>query len=189
MNGPRGNPGLFFCFEFYEDKAYNPSQKGECFMMLFTLSLTFAAIVIHLILMKKRSAKKILEVILLYLLVIAFGIGSLTAGAFHVFNGPATAKMIGWAPGSPFQYEVGVADIAFGLVCVLCLFFRGSFWLAAILANSFFLFGAMIGHVRSLAESGNTAAYNIGPNIIFSDLILPLAMIGLYIAYSRINRS
>ena len=156
-------------------------------MMLFMLGVTFAAIIIHIVLMKKRSTKKILEVILLYLLVITFGLGSLTAGAFHVFNGPATAKMIGWAPGSPFQYEVGVADMAFGLVCVLCLFVRGNFWLAAIIANSFFLFGCMIGHVRSLTESGNLAAYNIGPNIIFSDFILPLVVILLYIAYSRIK--
>jgi len=156
-------------------------------MTIFLLSITLIAIIVHLLLMKKRSAKKIIEVILLYLLVIAFGLGSLTAGAFHVFNGPATAKMIGWAPGSPFQYEVGIADMAFGLVCVLCLFVRGTFWLAAIIANSFFLFGCMIGHVRSLAESGNLAAYNIGPNIIFSDFIMPLVVIGLYIAYRRLK--
>ncbi len=156
-------------------------------MMIFMLSVTLAAIVVHLLLMKQRTTKKILEVILLYALVITFGLGSLTAGAFHVFNGPATAKMIGWAPGSPFQYEVGIADMAFGLVCVLCLFVRGTFWLAAIIANSFFLFGCMIGHLRSLAESGNLAAYNIGPNIIFSDLVLPLVVIGLYIAYRRIE--
>ena len=155
-------------------------------MMLLTLTVAIAAIIIHILLMKQRSAKKVIEIILLYLLVIAFGLGSIVAGAFHVFNGPATAKMIGWQPGSPFQYEVGVADMAFGLVCVLCIFFRGTFWLAAILANSFFLFGCMIGHVRSLAESGNLAAYNIGPNIIFSDFILPLVVIGLYIVYQKL---
>jgi len=156
-------------------------------MNIFLLIITLIAIIIHLLLMKKRSAKKITEVILFYLLVITFGLGSLVAGAFHVFNGPATAKMIGWAPGSPFQYEVGIADMAFGLVCVLCLFVRGTFWLAAIIANSFFLFGCMIGHVRSLAESGNLAAYNIGPNIIFSDFIMPLVVIGLYVAYVKLK--
>ena len=97
--------------------------------------------------------------------------------------------MIGWEPGSPFQYEVGVADMALGLVCVLCLFFRGSFWLAAILGNSFFLLGCMVGHLRSLAESGNLAAYNIGPNIILSDLVMPLVVIGFYIALRFQERS
>jgi len=154
-------------------------------MALFMLAVALVVIVVHLLLMRQRSAKKIIEIILLYLLVIAVGLGSLVAGAFHVFNGPATAIMIGWEPGSPFQYEVGVADMAFGLVAVLCLFIRGSFWLAAIIANSVFLLGCMIGHVRSLAESGNLAAYNIGPNIIISDLILPLVLIGLYSAYRK----
>ena len=154
-------------------------------MQIFVLSLTLIAIIIHVLLMKQRSAKKIIEITLLYLLVIAVGAGALMAGFMHVFNGPATAKMIGWAPGSPFQYEVGVADMAFGLICVLCIFFRGSFWLAAIIANSVFLLGAMAGHVRSLAESGNLAAYNIGPNIIIADLVIPLVLIGLYVAYKK----
>lgn len=153
------------------------------------LTVTLIAILVHILLMKQRSAKKMVEIILLYLLVIAVGVGGMLAGFMHVFNGPATAKMIGWLPGSPFQYEVGVADIALGMVCVLCLFFRGSFWLAAILANSFFLIGCMLGHIRSLAESGNLAAYNIGPNIIFSDLILPLLLIGLYVVYQRMGKT
>lgn len=156
-------------------------------MPIFMLIVALLAIIIHVAFMKQRSAKKIVEVTLLYLLVISIGAGALLAGFMHVFNGPATAKMIGWAPGSPFQYEVGVADMAFGLICVLCIFFRGSFWLAAIIANSFFLLGCMVGHVRSLAESGNLAAYNIGPNIIIVDLILPVVLIGLYLVYRKLE--
>ena len=156
-------------------------------MMLFLFGLTFAVIIVHLLLMKQRSAKKIVEIILMSLLVIAVGLGAVIAGAFHVFNGPATARMIGWEPGSPFQYEVGVADMALGLIAMLCIFVRGRFWLAAILANSFFLLGCMAGHVRSLAESGNLAAYNIGPNIIVSDLIVPLALLGLYIIFQKMK--
>jgi hypothetical protein len=149
-------------------------------------TIALLAVIIHVAFMKQRSAKKIVEVTLLYLLAISVGVGALIAGFMHVFNGPATAEMIGWQPGSPFQYEVGIADMAFGLICVLCVFFRGSFWLAAIIANSFFLFGCMIGHIRSLAESGNLAAYNIGPNIIIADMNLPLLLIGLYIVYQKL---
>lgn len=156
-------------------------------MPIFMLTLSLVAFVLHLLLMKQRSAKKVLEIAILYLLVIGLGAASLVAGFMHVFLGPQTAKMIGWPPGSPFQYEVGVADISFGLVCVLCLFFRGTFWLAAIIAESVFLLGAMVGHVRSLMAAGNLAAYNIGPNIIISDLVLPLVLIALYLAYSRLK--
>ncbi|MFH1683699.1 MAG: DUF6790 family protein [Candidatus Margulisiibacteriota bacterium] len=156
-------------------------------MFLFLLTVSFIAIVIHSLLMKERTAKKVVEVALLYLLVINFGLGSLISGFAHIFMGPQTAAMIGWPAGSPFQYEVGVADMAFGFICFLCLFFRGSFWLAAILAESFFLLGCMIGHLRSLVESGNLAAYNIGPNIIISDLIMPFVLIGLYIMYRKMK--
>ncbi len=157
-------------------------------MLIFMLSLTSIAIIIHIMSMKQRSAQKIVEVVLLYLLVISVGLGAMIAGLMHVFNGPATAEMIGWPAGSPFQYEVGVADIALGLTAILCLFIRGNFWLAAIIANSAFLLGCMVGHIRSLVESGNLAAYNIGPNIIISDLIVPLAMIGLYIAMVSLKK-
>lgn len=156
-------------------------------MPLFMLTATLIAIILHVAFMKQRSAKKVVGIVLMYLLAIAVGLGALIAGLMHVFNGPATAQMIGWPAGSPFQYEVGVADIAFGAVAFLCIFFRGNFWLAAIIANSVFLFGCMIGHIRSLMLSGNMAAYNIGANIIVSDLILPLVLIGLYVAYQKME--
>jgi hypothetical protein len=156
-------------------------------MAFFMLGITLVAIVIHLALMKKRSAKKVIEVILLYIIVIAVGLGAFFAGLMHVFDGPATAQMIGWPAGSPFQYEIGIADMAFGLIAILCLFVRGNFWLGAIIVNSFFLLGCMIGHIRSTVESGNLAAWNIGPNIIIADLILPLVMIGLYIVYRKLK--
>lgn len=156
-------------------------------MPILMLTATLIAIILHTAFMKQRSAKKVVGIVLMYLLAIAVGLGALIAGFMHIFNGPATAQMIGWPAGSPFQYEVGVADIAFGAVAFLCIFFRGNFWLAAIIANSVFLFGCMIGHIRSLMLSGNMAAYNIGANIIVSDLILPLVLIGLYVAYQKME--
>jgi hypothetical protein len=156
-------------------------------MLIFMLIVTMLAILVHLALMKKRTAKKVVEVVLLYLLVISLGTGSLIAGLMHVFNGPRTAAMIGWPAGSPFQFEVGVADIAFGVVGILCLFVRGNFWLAAIAVNSTFLLGCMIGHVHDAVASGNLAAYNIGPNIFIADMIVPLALLVLYAVYRQLK--
>jgi len=155
-------------------------------MLMISLIVTLCAIVIHLVLMKKpRSLNNVLEVVLLYLLFILFGLGTFLAGLMHIFNGPATAAMIGWAPGSPFQFEVGAADVAFGLLGILCLFVRGNFWPATIVANSLFLLIAFAGHVHDYLSAGNAAAYNIGPMIIFNDLLLPLVLIGLYVWWVR----
>ena len=155
---------------------------------MFFLLITLVAVLIHLVLMKNRSPKKIVEVILLYLIVINLGFGNILAGAAHIFNGPEVAKLIGWPAGSPFQYEVGVADIAMGSLGIMCIFFRGQFWLAAILVNAVFLLGCMAGHIRGFVAGGNSAAYNIGPSIIVSDLIMPLALICLYLVLQRMGK-
>lgn len=156
-------------------------------MLLIISGITLVAIVIHLALMKKRSARNVIEIIILYLLVITIGVGTFFAGLMHVFNGPETAQRIGWPAGSPFQTELGIADMAFGLVGILCLFIRGNFWLAAIIVNSFFLIACMVVHIYSAVGSGNQAAWNIGPNIIFVDLIVPLLLIVLYIVFRKLK--
>jgi hypothetical protein len=37
--------------------------------------------------------------------------------------------MIGWPPGNPFQFEVGVHDGAWGVLGFLCIWIGGLFWL------------------------------------------------------------
>ena len=157
-------------------------------MGLFMLILALLGAAIHIIFLKNKSAGKIAEVILLYLLFVAVGLGTFLAGLMHVFNGPATAKLIGWEPGSPFQAEVGYADIAFGLLGIFCLFIRGNFWLATIVANSAFLFLCMAGHIYSLAKNGNNAVYNIGPNTVIADVIIPIVLILLYVLISFMEK-
>ena len=165
---------------------YETKGTGVFFCLL---AVSVVAIAVGLLRLKERSASRVLEIILVCLLGITFGIGSMMAGAFHIFYGPETAKMIGWAPASPFQYEVGMADVAFGLISFLCFFIRGNFWLAAIISQCTFLFGCMVGHVMNLRAQGNAAEYNIGFGIIASDFLFPLLVIGLYVAYRRLNRS
>ena len=157
-------------------------------MALIMFVMAALAFLVHLAVSRNRSKKRVVELALAYLLGGVLGLGSIAAGVFHLIDGPATAARIGWAAGSPFQVEVGVADVALGTICFLCIFIRGNFVLAALIAQSIFLFGCMAGHIRNWAESGNAAAYNIGSSIIFSDLILPLLAIGLYLASRYLER-
>ena len=158
-------------------------------MGLIFLFVSLVAILVHSLFLKDKSLRNILEVIFLYLLFINLGIGSTIAGLSHIFNGPATAQLIGWASGSPFQYEVGVADLAMGILGLLSPFIRGNFWVAAVIVNSTFLLGCLVGHINDLVKSGNAAAYNIGPNIFIADLIMPILLICLIILYGKLNKS
>lgn len=134
---------------------HNGTKGAGVFVYLWAVSL--AAMAVGILRLNERSASRVLEVVLACLLCINFGVGGILAGAFHIFYGPETARMIGWAPGSPFQYEVGVADVALGFICFLCLFIRGNFWLAAIIAQCTFLLGCMAGHIMSQRTHGNVA--------------------------------
>ena len=148
------------------------------------LCITIVYILAHIALSKRpKNARNILEIILLDYIVIAIGIGQTTAGLEHIFNGPEIARGIGWVPGSPFQYEVGVANIAIGIAALTGAKFRGTYWLAVALISGIFGLGAGIGHIRDILMNGNIAEYNAGPMLYLNDGVLPIALIILTIIY------
>lgn len=153
------------------------------------LCLTVLMILLHIALTKsKRTRKNILEIILLDYILIGVGIGSTIAGLQHIFNGPEIAKGIGWAAGSPFQTEVGVANLAVGLTALLGFKFRGVYWLAVALMGGIFGLGAAIVHVHDIIVRGNTAIYNAGPMLYLGDVVLPVTLIMLVSIFLRMKK-
>lgn len=146
-------------------------------IILFILAIVFATG--HLTYKKEWQYPRNIEVFLSYILLFNMGIMGLLAAYAHVFMGPETAKSIGWPPGSPFQFEIGMANLAFGVLGVLSFWFRGSFWNAAIIGWCVLFFGCFIGHVINYYTENNVAPYNIGPYIWFYDLLLPILVLTL----------
>lgn len=128
-----------------------------------------------------RTATRVLQVFLVWLLAVS-GFGALLAGALHISMGPAIARQIGWPPGSPFQFEVGVANLAVGILGVMCIWARGRFWLATIVAMCVWYLGDAVGHVREIVVAGNYAPGNVGVPL-YQDVLLPAVLIALYVAY------
>jgi nitrate reductase gamma subunit len=93
-----------------------------------------------------------LEVGVLWLI----GINGIILGSGHLFMPAQTAESIGWAT-SPFQWEVGLANAAYGVLGVTASSFDRDYMLAAIIAFSIFMLGAAIGHVRSMIHDHNFA--------------------------------
>jgi hypothetical protein len=92
------------------------------------------------------------------------------------------AASIGWAP-SPFQYEVGVANLGIGLASIYAAFRGFEARLAAGIAAACFLIGAGIGHVRDILATGNFAPGNAGP-IMVTDFLTPIAVFVLLVLAS-----
>jgi hypothetical protein len=103
-----------------------------------------------------------------------------------VFRPLEASASIGWAT-SPFEYEVGMADLTVGVLGVLCLVFRGEFWLATAIADAVWLLGDAVGHIRDMVVHNNHAEYNAGKFLAF-ELAMPVLILGLVLYYRRATR-
>jgi hypothetical protein len=65
------------------------------------------------------------EVFLVWFLVVWAGIGSVFTFLSHTLSANQTATAIGWPIGNPFQSEVAVANLAAGVLGILCYWIRG----------------------------------------------------------------
>lgn len=120
---------------------------------------------------------------LAWVLLLPIGVTGLWAGIAHVAFPKVAAAHIGWEV-SPFQYEVGVADLAVGITAILAFWRPWEFRAAAVCAASVFLLGDAIGHVRQMLVAGNFAPGNAGVPF-YMDIIAPLLAIALLTASKR----
>jgi len=129
-----------------------------------------------------RTRARALEIFFVWWMVVAVGVAAIFGAMFHLFDGPDTAREIGYTNGDGgFQTEVGFADLAVGILGVLCARFRDGFLLAAVIAVSVCYLGDAYGHLHQAAIHDNHDPDNTGL-LLWSDFIVPLVAIGLYVA-------
>ncbi|MGE3953959.1 MAG: DUF6790 family protein [Parachlamydiales bacterium] len=152
-------------------------------MAILYLILVFALITgsVHLILAKRPYPPgRVWEV---YLLSFFFwiGIDCLVSAFGHIYPPQAAylAEQIGFAP-SFFQYEVGIANLAVGVLCLMALGIRDHFWLATVVALSIWYLGDGVGHIIQLTAFDNHAPGNAGAPLVL-DFLLPAITLLLYL--------
>ena len=124
----------------------------------------------------------VIDRLLRYLFLFPLGIQGLWAFIGHVFFAERSAAAIGWAT-SPFQYEVGVANLGLGLAAIYAAFRGYEARVAVGIAAACFLIGAGIGHVRDIVATGNLAPGNAGP-IMVTDFLTPIVVLVLLVLAS-----
>lgn len=131
-----------------------------------------------------RTRARVLELLLLNVLVFAVGVFGVIAFSGHAFKADEIAREIGFPSGNPFQFEVAIADLTIGVLGLLCIWLRGSFWLATIIATSVWLLGDAVGHIHELVSHHNHHPGNSGP-ALWADIAIPLIAIVLYALYRQ----
>ncbi|MDQ6921777.1 MAG: hypothetical protein M3170_09285 [Candidatus Dormibacteraeota bacterium] len=154
--------------------------------MLAYLFIAIAVVGAAIHLFVRRSSldrARVVEILLAWSLAVLIGANGIVGAFFHVFFPDFTARQIGWATGSPFQFENAMGDLAMGVLGVLCIWIRGRFWLATVIASSIQLIGDAYGHVYQMVVHHNNAPDNVGA-ILYSDFLFPVAIIALLIAHT-----
>nr|WP_158922997.1 DUF6790 family protein [Acidisphaera sp. S103] len=129
---------------------------------------------------RNRTADRFLS----WVLLLPIGVTGIWAALFHIVLPSVAAADIGWEV-SPFQFEVGVADLAFGVTA--CIAFRASlpFKAAVVCVASIALLGDAVGHVHQMMIAGNFAPGNAGVPF-WTDVIVPvLAIVLLAVAWRQ----
>jgi hypothetical protein len=119
----------------------------------------------------------VIDRLLRYLFIFPLGLQGLWAFVGHVFFPAQSAAAIGWSV-SPFQFEVGMANLGLGLASLYAAFRGFEARLTASLVAASFLIGAGLFHIRELVGSANFAPGNAGP-IMVTDFVTPVAVLVL----------
>ncbi len=111
------------------------------------------------------------------------GIQGLLTAYGHTGLAAQTAAALGWPPGTPFQYELGMAHLALGFLGISGEWFP-SFRAPTALAYSVFAIGCGSGFLARMLH-GMSTSLGTAVNVWISDCAVPLALLMLSAAIWR----
>ena len=120
------------------------------------------------------------ERLLAWVLLLGLGVPMLWAAYYHLVRPDEAARLIGWAP-SPFQYEVGLADLAMGAVACVAVVRPLPFKGAIVWTLTIALAGDAVGHVRQMIATQDFSPGNAG-TILWWDVLAPLCALVLLVS-------
>ncbi len=149
---------------------------GTWALMDFGLAMTMLALVFILFhIMVRIRYVSFYEIVYRWIALFALGFTCLYAAYMHVAYPDIAAAAIGWAT-SPFQFEVGMADLAIGLLGVFSFRASYGFRLATVIASMVFMWGDAVGHLNQMMINNNFTPGNAG-SWFWLDLLIPLVLI------------
>lgn len=107
---------------------------------------------------------QICSVLLLHQFVVTFGILGITGLFSNMIFAKQNAKALGW-PGGPFQVKYGFSQLGLGVMGVMCIWFRGGFWLGTLCTMYIYGISGLWSHYNVMKMNGKADAESIA-NII-----------------------
>ena len=137
--------------------------------VMFILAIIF--IIVNRVVSRSKSA----EIVYRWIALFALGVSGIYAFIMHALFPNLTAASIGWAV-SPFQYEVAMANLAFGVLGIISFSASYGFRLATAIGATFWLWGDATGHIYQMVQFQNFAPGNAG-SWFWMDILVPLILL------------
>ena len=151
----------------------------ETILKNFTVTFFIVGVICSLVAIYKHRNQLtkdfVVETVFKYFCFWAHGVTWVYNGIIHVIFHKMAADLIGWAD-SPFQIELGVASIGFGLIGLLAHKKDFGIRLALVVSTSVFLWGCAIGHIVEMNATGNQAEMN-GGVMLWTGILHPFVSI------------
>lgn len=158
------------------------------FLSLYVIAVLAALIHLFFFLPAKRRTKpKVIEIVLLYQIVFSLGMTSLMAFYGFTFMPEYIASFTNW-PACPFQQQMANVNLAFAVLGVLSIFYRGYFWMATIIGFSVWIIADGIHHVYHAIVEKNLSPGNIGVPL-WTDFLVPILLLILLKYYMKTKSS
>jgi hypothetical protein len=156
-------------------------------VFLFTLLPVIAAAIAIRFDPRIDSRSQKMETYLVYLFGLGVAGGGIGGFFGHTFLSDFIAESVGWPAGSPFQLEMGFANLAIGVLGFVAIARRDGFREATVMAATILSVGASVVHFIDILETGNLAPGNTIQNI--SNLLKPALLIGFLVASRRADNA
>jgi hypothetical protein len=115
------------------------------------------------------------EIYYRWISLLPLGVTEIYGFIMHAFFPTLAASTIGWT-NSPFQFEVAMANLGFGVIAILSFKATYGFRLATVIGTTCWLWGNALGHMHQMLSAHNFHAGNAG-SWFWMDLILPAILL------------
>lgn len=156
------------------------------FLVIYILG--FIAFLVHVFSINKieRTWSKIIELFLLYQLVFNVGITSFVAFIGLNFLDDVVENYTRW-PSCPYAQELANVNLAYGVLGILSIWNRKSFWTAIVIGFSIWIFADALHHIYDAEVNQNYSYANLGA-LLYTDIFIPLLLCITLVLYLKTNK-